>query len=132
MTDIKTFEEYPNISWPRRLRRYVFIWCSKGTVTLAVDENEFTLKQHHVLTITSGQVHYFKTWDKAEGFILEFTLDFFWLASEARRLLTYRKLSVKEVAYQLGFNDPFYFSNFFKKHTNISPKSYQSMHAYNV
>jgi len=54
------------------------------------------------------------------------------IASEARRLLTYRKLSVKEVAYQLGFNDPFYFSNFFKKHTNISPKSYQSMHAYSV
>jgi len=48
MTDIKTFEEYPNISVPRRLRRYVFIWCSKGTVTLAVDENEFIVKQHHV------------------------------------------------------------------------------------
>ncbi len=35
-------------------------------------------------------------------------------------------LTVKEVAYQLGFNDPFYFSNFFKKHTKHSPKSYQA------
>ena len=51
------------------------------------------------------------------------------IASEAKRLLTYQKLSVKEVAYQLGFNDPFYFSNFFKKHTNISPKNYQAAHA---
>jgi AraC family transcriptional regulator, transcriptional activator of pobA len=36
---------------------------------------------------------------------------------------------VKEVAYQLGFNDPFYFSNFFKKHTRLSPQSYQRKYA---
>ena len=51
------------------------------------------------------------------------------IASEAKRLLTYESLSVKEVAYQLGFNDPFYFSNFFKKHTRLSPKLYQNRHA---
>ena len=51
------------------------------------------------------------------------------IASEAKRLLTYQNLTVKEVAYQLGFNDPFYFSNFFKKHTNHSPKSYQAKYA---
>ncbi|MDR6547768.1 AraC-like DNA-binding protein [Chryseobacterium rhizosphaerae] len=45
--------------------------------------------------------------------------------SEAKRLLLYEKLSVKEIAYKLGFNDPFYFSNFFKKHTSHSPKDYQ-------
>jgi AraC family transcriptional activator of pobA len=49
-------------------------------------------------------------------------------ASEAKRLLTYDKLSVKEVAYKLGFDDPFYFSNFFKKQTGVSPKNYQSNH----
>jgi AraC-like DNA-binding protein len=48
------------------------------------------------------------------------------VASEAKRLFTYEKLSVKETAYALGFNDPFYFSNFFKKQTGISPKEYQS------
>ncbi|MBK1897638.1 AraC family transcriptional regulator [Chryseobacterium paridis] len=47
------------------------------------------------------------------------------IVSEAKRLLLYEKLSVKEIAYQLGFNDPFYFSNFFKKHTSLSPKDYQ-------
>ena len=51
------------------------------------------------------------------------------IATEAKRLLTYENLSVKEVAYKLGFNDPFYFSNFFKKHARISPKSYQSNYA---
>ncbi|WP_114822608.1 helix-turn-helix domain-containing protein [Chryseobacterium sp. KLBC 52] len=47
------------------------------------------------------------------------------IISEAKRLLLYEKLTVKEIAYQLGFNDPFYFSNFFKKHTSRSPKDYQ-------
>lgn len=47
------------------------------------------------------------------------------ITSEAKRLLTYGDLSIKEVAYQLGFNDPFYFSNFFKKQTSFSPKSYK-------
>lgn len=47
------------------------------------------------------------------------------VASEAKRLLKYENLTVKEVAYQLGFEDPYYFSNFFKKQTNMSPKSYK-------
>lgn len=47
------------------------------------------------------------------------------VTAEAKRLLTYGDLTVKEVAYQLGFNDPFYFSNFFKKQTHISPKLYK-------
>ncbi len=51
------------------------------------------------------------------------------VVSEAKRLLTYENLAVKEVAYQLGFNDPFYFSNFFKKHTQQSPSTYQREHA---
>jgi len=50
-------------------------------------------------------------------------------ASEAKRLFTYEKLSVKEVAYALGFNDPFYFSNFFKKQTKQSPKLYKDKFA---
>ena len=262
MIDIKKFDEYPDINKPRRLRKYVLVWCAKGALTVVVDEKELKLKEHEVLTITSGQIHYFKNYQKADGFILEFTLDFFckndndielifhnglfchfslnevirisnhkiiqtqlefikkelqskpyqylvsvhsrielilveinrakvekgdeiWkpdalflkfletvrgnfeknyslsqiakmlgtteaklneqsklhtgrtaqnviyglIASEAKRLLIYQNLSVKEVAYQLGFNDPFYFSNFFKKHTQISPKSYQQKFA---
>lgn len=50
--------------------------------------------------------------------------------SEAKRLLLYDNLSVKEVAFKLGFNDPFYFSNFFKKHTSLSPKAYKELHLF--
>lgn len=45
--------------------------------------------------------------------------------SEAKRLLLYTQLTVKEIAYHLGFNDPFYFSNFFKKHTKTAPLDYR-------
>lgn len=262
MINIKAFDEYPEVGKPKRLRKYVLIWCSGGTVTAVVDEKELKLTRNQVLTITSGQIHFLKNADKGKGFILEFTLDFFckndndielifhnglfchfslnevieiprnqtiqtqlelikdelegkpyqyiisihsrielilieinrtkvergdeiWkpdalflkflemvranfdqnyslsqfakmlgtteaklneqsklhtgrtaqnviyglIASEAKRLLTYQNLSVKEVAYQLGFNDPFYFSNFFKKHTKQSPKSYQAKYS---
>ena len=262
MIDLKTFNEYPDIAKPRRLRKYVLIWCSQGAINVVVDEKDLKLKAQDVLTITSGQVHYIKKPGKAKGIILEFTYDFFckndndlelifqnglfchfdlneviamaadktigpqlrsisqelqtkpyqylitihsrielilvainraklnkgdeiWkpgalflkflelvranfehnypvsqfakmlfttatklneqsklhtgrtaqnviyglTASEAKRLLIYQNLSVKEVAYQLGFSDPFYFSNFFKKHTSVSPKSYQAKYA---
>ena len=44
------------------------------------------------------------------------------LIHEAQRKLYYSSLSVKELAYELGFNDPDYFSRLFKKRTgkNIS------------
>ena len=44
------------------------------------------------------------------------------LMIEAQRKLQYSNLSVKELAYELGFNDPDYFSRLFKKCTgkNVS------------
>jgi AraC family transcriptional regulator, transcriptional activator of pobA len=262
MIDIKTLDQAYDLLKARRIRKYVLVWCSSGTATLVVDENEFELKANSVITITSGQIHYIKKSKSAVGFVLEFTYDFFCkddkdielifhnslfchfamnevvamgksklleseleqiakelkqepyqyqitvhsriqlilveinrskikqgdeiykpdalflkflesiranfrnnltarqiavslntteaklnelsklhtgrtaqsvvhglVASEAKRLFMYEKLSVKEVAYELGFNDPFYFSNFFKKQTKQSPKTYKEKYA---
>lgn len=258
MITIKPFDKATELQQPRRIMKYVLVWCASGSVTISVDENEFTLTANSVITITSGQIHYFKKSSAAKGLVLEFTYDFFCkddndielifhnslfchfamneviplakshvvkqqlleiekelqeqpyqygisvhsrialilvalnrskikqgneiykpdalflrfletirgnfaknltvrqiavilgttesklnelsklhtgktaqniiyglVASEAKRLFTYEKLSVKEVAYALGFNDPFYFSNFFKKQTKLSPKQYK-------
>lgn len=44
---------------------------------------------------------------------------------EAKRLLLHSSSATKEIAYQLGFNDPSYFSRFFKSHTGASPESFR-------
>lgn len=44
---------------------------------------------------------------------------------EAKRLLSHAKLSIKEIAYELGFEQPTYFTKYFKKHTNLTPKQFQ-------
>ena len=258
MVQIATFENNDTIFTPKRLLKYILVWCECGNVSIVVDDKELVLQQKDVLTITSGQYHYFKKMDNAKGFVLDFTLDSFckndndielifqnglfchfdlnevihienhrlvndqlktiqkelsaqpyqyltsihsrielilveinrakikrgdeiWkpdalflkflefvrgnfdknyplkiiaeklnttelklneqsklhtgktaqnviyglIISEAKRLLQYEKLSIKEIAFGLGFNDPYYFSNFFKKHTRLSPKAYQ-------
>ncbi|MEX0662382.1 MAG: AraC family transcriptional regulator [Balneolaceae bacterium] len=258
MIQISTIENSNDPFTPKRLLKYVLVWCERGEISIVVDEKELELKPKDVLTITSGQYHYFKKIDNAKGFVLDFTLDFFckndndielifenglfchfdmneiinienhqfiseqlekiqeelknqpyqyltsihsrielilveinrskikqgdeiWkpdalflkflelvrgnfeknyslktiaeklsttelklneksklhtgktaqnvifglVISEAKRLLQYENLSIKEIAFKLGFNDPYYFSNFFKKHTDLSPKAYQ-------
>jgi AraC family transcriptional activator of pobA len=47
------------------------------------------------------------------------------LILEAKRALLYSNMTVAEVAYQLGFDDPAYFSRFFAKAEGLSPKRYR-------
>lgn len=262
MVSLYSFEDHQGMKIPRRIMKYVLLYCTEGVARVVADEKELELYAGTVVSVTSGQVHYLKNLENARGFILEFTLDFFckndsdielifenglfchfamnevipienkeifeehlqgiqkellerpyqhlisvhsrielllvainrskinrgheiWkpdalflrflelvrsdfehtcpigryaellgttesrlnelskvhtgktaqnviyglVASEAKRLLTYEKLLVKDVAFHLGFADPYYFSNFFKKHTGQSPKSYQSSNA---
>ncbi len=242
----------------RRIKKYILVWCSAGTIEMEIDGFDFSISKNSIITITSGQFHEFKKSSNAKGLALQFTYDFFckddkdielifcnglfchfdrnevvnmsehpsiqahlkdiekelkekpyqyttsvhsrielilieinrakimrgdeiWkpdalflkfleliranfnhgypvkyyadellttefklnelsklhagktaqqiihglLISEAKRLWYYTDLSVKETAYTLGFNDPFYFSNFFKKHTNMSPQDFK-------
>lgn len=46
---------------------------------------------------------------------------------EAKRLLTYTDKTVKEVTYELGFEDPAYFATFFKRVTGQSPVEFRKM-----
>ena len=47
---------------------------------------------------------------------------------EAKRLLLFDMMSVKQIGYHLGFKDPTYFVKFFQQHTGISPKNFRSVH----
>ncbi len=45
---------------------------------------------------------------------------------EAKRVLLFTELSNKELAFQLGFEEPAHFSNFFKKYNGISPIDFRN------
>lgn len=47
------------------------------------------------------------------------------LVIEAKRLLLFSELSSKELAYELGFEEPSHFNSFFKKHSGQSPIAFR-------
>jgi AraC family transcriptional activator of pobA len=50
------------------------------------------------------------------------------LASRARRLLLYTDESAARIGASLGFDDPSYFSRFFRRETGLAPKEFRSAH----
>jgi AraC family transcriptional regulator, transcriptional activator of pobA len=48
------------------------------------------------------------------------------LFHEACRLLAYTRMTIAEVGYQLGFEDPAYFSRAFRRHLGESPRDYRA------
>jgi AraC-like DNA-binding protein len=44
---------------------------------------------------------------------------------DAKRLLSHSDLSVSEIGYRLGFQDPSYFSRFFRKSTGSAPAEFR-------
>jgi AraC family transcriptional activator of pobA len=51
-----------------------------------------------------------------------------YLISEAKNLLIGADLTVKQIAYQLGFENPPYFSRLFRKETGFTPVAYRNQH----
>jgi AraC-like DNA-binding protein len=51
------------------------------------------------------------------------------IITEAKRLIFFTDLTNKEIAYELGFNEPANFSAFFKKHTDLSPSLFKKSEA---
>ena len=48
------------------------------------------------------------------------------ISLEAMRLLRFTDLRIKEIAYQLGYEDPSYFVKFFKRETGIQPSEFRA------
>jgi len=44
--------------------------------------------------------------------------------NKAKELLSEGNLTVKEVSFKLAFDNPYYFSRFFKKKTGVSPSKW--------
>jgi AraC-like DNA-binding protein len=48
--------------------------------------------------------------------------------AEAKSLLQNSNISIKEIAYRLGFSESAHFSNYFKKHTGSTPVAFRDAH----
>lgn len=73
--------------------------------------------------VNLSESHYSKLFKNKTG---SSPLDYFinLKMQEAIRLLTNRSMRIKEVAYNLGYNDPCYFSRIFSKHIGANPRSF--------
>ena len=49
------------------------------------------------------------------------------LILEAKRQLKFSDKSIKEIAFELGFDDPAYFSRLFSKNTTLSPSEFRAL-----
>ncbi len=45
---------------------------------------------------------------------------------KAKELLSITDISISEIAYEIGFNDPLYFTRFFKNNTGVSPTRFRN------
>ncbi|SFX00253.1 helix-turn-helix domain-containing protein [Marinospirillum alkaliphilum] len=50
------------------------------------------------------------------------------LLLEARRKLIYTRIHIEQIAFELGFSDPAYFSRLFRQHQGCSPREYRAQH----
>lgn len=75
MVEIQKIEMITDFN-PKRVKKYIFLWCSEGELSIEVDNKLLTLTKNQVLTITSGQYHCFKKTNSGKGYLLDFTLDY--------------------------------------------------------
>ena len=91
-------------------------YSSQKTLSFYVTHLQTTSRKlNKVLKETIGQT--------AQDFIIDRVL------LEAKRELSFSNKSIKEVAYALGYNNPFYFSRIFKKRVGYSPEEFRQQFA---
>lgn len=94
---------------------------SKGTVEKAFRVQDYADEQNLHPNYLSNVIKS-KTGKSIGTWIAEKTI------SEAKSLLQNSSVSIKQLAYQLGFTESTHFSNYFKKHTRTSPVMYRKQH----
>jgi two-component system response regulator YesN len=81
--------------------------------------------EHLAAQIAVNKSHLSRTFKKETGVLLTDYVNRF-RVEKAKELLTFTELLTYEVAEEVGFADPAYFSNIFKKVTGQSPKDYKN------
>ena len=95
-----------------------FLELAKGKIETLYQVSDYASAQN-LNTNYFNQVIKSKTGKSVSTWITESTL------TQAKALLKQSTRSIKEITYLLGYAETAHFSNFFKKHTGISPSSYR-------
>jgi AraC-like DNA-binding protein len=88
-------------------------------LSLADVSKQLNEKPYHISTLTK---------EKLDHTVNKLTADK--LLLEAKRKIVFTDLSTKEVAYEIGFNDPDYFNRFFKKQTSFTPLEFRKKYEF--
>jgi AraC family transcriptional regulator, arabinose operon regulatory protein len=93
----------------------IFFMLENLTINLKIQElaNYVQLSESHLSKIFKN-----KTGKSPFNYYIDLKMQ------EAIRLLTNKPMRIKEVAFYLGYEDPFYFSRLFKKHIGKSPSAF--------
>jgi AraC-like DNA-binding protein len=130
--------EYANILGLNFLTSFVFFEIDRsiqvnerndlvdGIIDFLTNNLDKTLKSDDIANEFNYSSSYlFNLFKKRTGYSL---IHFFNLkkSQKACEYLNYTDLSVKEISFKLGFEDPLYFSRLFKKYIGVPPKAYKA------
>lgn len=116
------------ISWNVQQSRNPIVEKFEGILVSNIGNSNFNL-ENEMKKIAISKDYFRKLFKKETGktpldYITEKRMD------QAKRLLDMKytsNISIKHIAALVGFDDPYYFSNVFKKHTGKSPSSWQKL-----
>ncbi|WP_163411558.1 helix-turn-helix domain-containing protein [Flavobacterium ajazii] len=77
---------------PQRQYKFVLLYCKKGLVKVDIDNQVYEIKERQFLTITPKQFYQFLEIENCEGYVLEFTYDFFCKDDKAVELIYHNGL----------------------------------------
>lgn len=114
-------EFYPReshfIDYVRLAKEYIMINYWKSTLTVSDIVNAVSLERSYL----------FRLFKEAAGMSISGYLTAYRI-ERARELLKSSGLSIKSVAYSVGYKDQLYFSKVFKKATSYTPSEYMTLH----
>lgn len=94
----------------------------KQLVELHFKEKHQVQEYSYLLNITSGHLNRYCKFSAGQT---ASEILFHRITLEAKRLLLFTNLASKVIAYELGFEDPSYFSRYFKRNTGLSPLAFR-------
>ncbi len=90
--DLKIINQSILMAVPERQYKFVLIYCKSGKITIDIDNEKYIIKKRQFLTITPKQFYQFIEVSNSDGFILEFTYDFFCKSDKAIELIYHNGL----------------------------------------